>query len=228
MTEQKIHKFKLVDREGFIKSNPRNKSILELYMNNGVFEGVIDRDYDLIPVVGARYTADILISSEEFKYFEEISVPNLEGHVTMDELQEILHAEESSEPDSIIFAPENKQTVSKYKYTPLEVESVFDLKEHLANGNLFYGKPNNIQKIMHEWGLLQVIVEDKHTLWLREEVKWKDEVLSYLREDSDDSFVEELPSRIEVKFDEDDTCYLVDSEFLEMCRVALRATGELK
>ena len=78
MTEQKVRKFKLVDRDGFINRNPRNKVIMNLYMDNGMFEGVVDEDGDLVPVVTGD--GDILISENEFEYFEEVTeVPSDQG-----------------------------------------------------------------------------------------------------------------------------------------------------
>tara|TARA_Y100001960_G_scaffold327285_1_gene413326 strand:+ start:1054 stop:1719 length:666 start_codon:yes stop_codon:yes gene_type:complete len=123
--------------------------------------------------------------------FAESSSPNLEGHVTMDELQEILHGEESNEPDSVIFAPENKQSVSKYKYTPIEVESVFELKEPLEKGKLFYGNAHT--KIPHEWKLINLLVEDKHKIYLREEVRWQEQIsegFNFTYVEKEDSFVQ--------------------------------------
>ena len=101
--------------------------------------------------------------------------------------------EECIEPESVIFAPENKQRVSKYKYTPIEVESVFDLKEHLENGKLFYGKPDNMKKIMHEWGLMKVIVEDEFRIHLQEEVRWQEQIseeFNFTYVEKEDSFVQ--------------------------------------
>lgn len=177
-------------------------------------------DFDIRWLSGGRVTdfkptARYIGVTEDFKLCQSFNLPAECKLITLKDFEE-------EEPK------QDKCLVSQYKYTPLEVESIFELKEHLEKGKLFYGKPDNMKKIQHEWGLMKVIVEDEFRIHLLEEVKWQDEVISYLSEDSDDSFVEELPSKIEVKFGEDDIHYLVDSEFLEMCRVALRATGELK
>ena len=218
MTEQKTQKFKLIDREGYINHNLVNKGLLENHMNNGVFEGLIDVDGDLIPIEGGL----ILITSGGFKFFEEIPVPNLEGHVTMDELQEILHAEESNEPDSVIFAPENKSQqdeglVSKYRYTPLEVASVFDLKEHLEKGNLFCGNPRHMEKIINEYTLMNVIVKGGWRFYLREEVKWQEQItdeFGFTYVDKEDSFVQAGCTSSE--------------DMIKFAKRVLELTGELK
>ena len=91
------------------------------------------------------------------------------------------------------FKEENKQPVSKYKYTPLEVESIFELKEPLEKGKLFYGKPDNMKKILHEWGLMKVIVEDEFRIHLLEEVNWKEQIseeYNFTYIDKEDSFVQ--------------------------------------
>ena len=130
--------------------------------------------------------------------------------------------EKSNEPSSLIFAPENKQPVPKYKYTPFEVESVFDLKEHLENGKLFYGEAYN--EISHEWKLINLLVEDKHKIYLREEVKWQDKLKDWANK-TENHVSQEYNVLTDYK-----VAALMNhhpENFLEMCRVALRATGEI-
>ena len=111
--------------------------------------------------------------------------------LTLADFEEV--EEECIEPSSVIFAPENKQPVSKYKYAPIEVESIFELKEPLERGKLFYGKPDNMKKILHEWGLMKVIVEDEFRIHLQEEVRWQEQIseeFNFTYVEKEDSFVQ--------------------------------------
>ena len=67
MTEQKLRKFKLIDREGYLDKTSKNTRIYEKYFTNGVVKGFIERLEEL-------YSSDgcCLIEIDEFKYFEEV------------------------------------------------------------------------------------------------------------------------------------------------------------
>lgn len=134
------------------------------------------------------------------------------------------------------FEEEGKEEVTptKYKYIPVEVGSIFDLREMFENGKLYFRWLGNLEKGSGGVGYDQITKEDmlicryeEGRLLTREQVTWQDEVLSYLNKPSEEGFEEELPSKFRVDY-MDGSFHLVDSEFLEMCRVALRATGELK
>lgn len=126
-----------------------------------------------------------------------------------------------------------KPEVNKYKYVPVEVESIFDLREMFEKGELYFRWLGNPEKGSGGVGYDQITNEnmlicryEEGRLLVREEVSWQDEVLDYLKKPSEEGFEDELPSKFRVDY-ENNSFYLVDSEFLEMCRVALRTNGEL-
>ena len=67
MTEQKLRKFKLIDRDGYLDETSENTRIYEDYLTNGVVEGFIGRCEEL-------YSSDgcCIIEIDEFKFFEEV------------------------------------------------------------------------------------------------------------------------------------------------------------
>ena len=67
MTDKKLRKFKLVDKEGYFSSNELNQSIFIDELKGGLFEGYID-DFGCLTT---EYAGD-LITPEEFKFFEEV------------------------------------------------------------------------------------------------------------------------------------------------------------
>lgn len=121
-----------------------------------------------------------------------------------------------------------------YKYTPVEVESIFDLREMFEKGELYFRWLGNPEKGSGGVGYDQITNEnmliyryEEGRLLTRKEISWQDEVLAYLERPSEEGFEDELPSKFRVDY-MNESFHLVDSEFLEMCRVALRANGELK
>ncbi|AUR93461.1 hypothetical protein NVP1187O_148 [Vibrio phage 1.187.O._10N.286.49.F1] len=70
MTEQKLRKFKLIDREGFLANHGSNKFRVAEHLTNGVFTGVVDEDQCLVDVKGG--SGDIFILESEFHFFEEV------------------------------------------------------------------------------------------------------------------------------------------------------------
>ena len=103
------------------------------------------------------------------------------------------------------------------------MESVFDLKDHLEKGKLFYGEAYN--EISHEWKLINLLVEDKHKIYLREEVKWQDKLKDWANK-TENHVLREY--NVLTDYKTIDLMYRNPENFLEMCRVALRSTGELK
>ncbi len=89
-------------------------------------------------------------------------------------------------------------------------------QEMYWNGNAFWCDCERVR-----------FIEDTHEVCRKVEVTWQDEVLDYLKKPSNEGFEDELPSKFRVDY-MGKSFHLVDSEFLEMCRIALRATGELK
>lgn len=67
MTEQKLRKFKLIDREGYLGSAISNKNIYENFFNNDRTEGYVNSVGDLETEGQA-----CVIDSTEFKFFEEV------------------------------------------------------------------------------------------------------------------------------------------------------------
>ena len=107
--------------------------------------------------------------------------------------------------------------MTKYKYIPLEVESIFDLKGYLEKGNLFYGNPDNMKKILHEWGLMKVIVEDEYRIYLREEVRWQEQIseeFNFTYVEKEDSFVQ--------------TGCNSSEDMIKFCKRVLELSGGLK
>lgn len=128
----------------------------------------------------------------------------------------------------------DEDTPTKYKYTPIEVESIFDLRNMFEDGELYFRWLGNPEKGSGGVGYDRITDEkmlicryEEGKLLTREKVTWQDEVLDYLKKPSEEGFEDELPSKFRVDY-MDNSFHLVDPEFLEMCRVALRATGELK
>lgn len=114
-------------------------------------------------------------------------------------------------------------SVSKWKYTPIEIESIFDWKEALESGNLYHEDGDDVGKIGSEWKLINILVEDKCQVYFREEIKWQDEVLDYLRNTTDKISIFSMESWVIRDVIKDNP-----EDFLEAARIALRSTGELK
>ncbi|AGN51503.1 hypothetical protein VPLG_00064 [Vibrio phage eugene 12A10] len=113
------------------------------------------------------------------------------------------------------FEPEGwvvSESEVKYKYTLVEIESIFDWKTQLDNKELFYS--SEYLPINNEWTLLKLLVEDEHSIYTREEVKWQEEVLSYSHS---------CDNRHLAKFVLD-----YPEDFLEAARIALKSIGEIK
>ena len=67
--ENKLRKFKLIDKQGWLKSNSCNSNIIVQYFKeDGTVEGIIDCYPKLRDSAGSK----VLISSREFQFFEEI------------------------------------------------------------------------------------------------------------------------------------------------------------
>ncbi|AUR87592.1 hypothetical protein NVP1101O_181 [Vibrio phage 1.101.O._10N.261.45.C6] len=68
MTEQKLRKFKLIDREGYLLGTSMNKALLERYLLTGHFVGYKDHNDEIRSSCGN----DTLIDIYEFQFFEEV------------------------------------------------------------------------------------------------------------------------------------------------------------
>ncbi len=66
MNEKKLHKFRLIDREGFIQFNPYNREVLQEHFPDDIVEGHISTTGCL------RAGARTMITPQEFRFFEEI------------------------------------------------------------------------------------------------------------------------------------------------------------
>lgn len=71
MTEQKLRKFKLIDREGFLNKHGDNVDILKEVMVDGILQGVEDEFGNIgnNPCYGKSFT---YIFKSELKFFEEV------------------------------------------------------------------------------------------------------------------------------------------------------------
>lgn len=117
--------------------------------------------------------------------------------------------------------------VKNYKYTPVEVESIFDLREMFEKGELYFRWLGNPEKGSGGVGYDQITNEnmlicryEEGRLLLREEVKWQNEV------ESSCFWFEYSESHDSVHLNTKNS--IPSEDFLETCRVALRANGELK
>lgn len=106
----------------------------------------------------------------------------------------------------------------EYEYIRVEDDSIFDLKVEFENGELYWEQirgSGNMPLVASEARLIEEFTENN--LYRRVEKPkpdWRDEV---------DNFCRELGC-----FDVSPRKLFIDESFLAMCRVALRATGELK
>ena len=90
MTEQKLRKFKLIDRDGYLGSSTYNKNIYEDFFNNDETEGYINE-------VGDLETEDqpCVIDKIEFKFFEEVFDAVKEEFIpTLNEVCEVSRADD--------------------------------------------------------------------------------------------------------------------------------------
>ncbi|AGG57791.1 hypothetical protein VPBG_00018 [Vibrio phage helene 12B3] len=93
MTEQKLRKFKLIDREGFLANHGSNKFRVAEHLVNGVFTGVVDEDQCLVDVKGR--SGDIFILESEFHFFEEVFGDVEEVFIpTLNEVYEVSRADD--------------------------------------------------------------------------------------------------------------------------------------
>ena len=67
--ENKVRKFKLIDKQGYISNHSYNTTLL-YRVNSDIFSGIINQDDHLI---NRDISDDSLISDDEFQFFEEIT-----------------------------------------------------------------------------------------------------------------------------------------------------------
>ena len=139
-------------------------------------------------------------------------------------LEDFEDGEKSNEPDSVIFAQDNKQPVSKYKYTPLDVQSAFDLKEMFEKGEIYFqawgDRDDNSFGAVYD----QIVDEDMlFTRWhekrllLREEMKWQEQIsgeYNFTYVEKEDSFVQ--------------TGCTSSEDMIKFAKRVLELSGELK
>ncbi|CAM0042411.1 hypothetical protein VPHK406_0021 [Vibrio phage K406] len=90
MTRQKLRKFKLIDREGYLDSAISNKDIYKNFFNNDITEGYIN-------MVGDLGTEDqpCVIDRTEFNFFEEVFDNVEEDFIpTLNEVCEVSRADD--------------------------------------------------------------------------------------------------------------------------------------
>lgn len=165
MTEQKLRTFKLIDREGFINSNFRNREIIESHMENGVFEGIVDEDCCLIPIVTPN--EDVLILGNEFKFFEEIFE---------DEGEEMV---------------EDKKIIKKYIREEFNTRG--QALDSYDSGVVFYTPSNEGYSVVDESGILENFGQ-LFTLEEREET-WQDVAQEFIKSNpvfDEDEFLLEM------------------------------------
>lgn len=114
----------------------------------------------------------------------------------------------------------------KVEYVPIE-ESIFDL-EALFDGGMLYTSESGEHQIKTESELVNALFANSVYKRIEKPVDWVLEVESYLKsvcqnEAEDDEFDGMIVSSTDWMYSYNPT----DDEFLEMCRVVLRATGEL-
>ncbi len=68
MTEQKLRKFKLIDREGYLNSHYLNETFIRDHFTDGIVVGVLDEDGDF------EVEGDVVVEygRGEFQFFEEV------------------------------------------------------------------------------------------------------------------------------------------------------------
>lgn len=97
MSEQKLRKFRLIDKEGFIQSCITNRSIVNLF-KDGIFKGRMSGCGKL------RFNCEIIILKNEFQFFEEI-YPDQEDNPPQDPInQEEIINNDNETPSNEVYA----------------------------------------------------------------------------------------------------------------------------
>lgn len=108
-----------------------------------------------------------------------------------------------------------------YRYIPLEIKSIFDFKDLLKNKELYVNPINDQYRLIkHEFDLMMVIL-DGGRLYKKEKISWKDNLKIFMKHSTLSI------GYFDITF-EGESFSFNDEQFLEMCRVALRANGELE
>ncbi len=121
---------------------------------------------------------------------------------------------------------EEEPITSQWKYEPIGDTSIFDLHKDLKAGNLYFqdhnqGNSDGMVQITDE-GTLITLIAGQMLICRKVEVKWQDEVESYLL--TCDSGI----GMLDIVYGNGNELGLSDEDFLEAARIALRGVGELK
>lgn len=119
---------------------------------------------------------------------------------------------------------EPKRTRTEYEKV---TESIFDLRDEFERGELYYNFGDEEWFTYRDEASLAIGFKEGNVhRKVEKEIDWHSELDSYLNKPSDDGFEKELPTRVRITLN-DIEFHLTDSEYLESCRVVLRANGEL-
>lgn len=108
-----------------------------------------------------------------------------------------------------------------YRYIPLEIESIFDFKDLLKNKELYVNPlTDQYRLVKHEFDLMMAVLDGRQ-LYRKEKIHWKDELKLFMKHSTLSI------GYFDITF-EGESFSLNEEQFLEMCRVTLRANGELE
>lgn len=110
-------------------------------------------------------------------------------------------------------------------------DSIFDLRPYFEAGELFYRKDGTGRwcAIQNENQLMEKLLSEPIYRRIEKPVDWREEIEAYLESACEDENENSNFNGMIVSSDDwAYTYYPTNEQFLEMCRVALRATGELK
>lgn len=110
--------------------------------------------------------------------------------------------------------------VSKWKYNLVNMEDcLFGLKDKYTNDKLYVLYEGEYLKVGNQTQLAEGFITN--TLFTREEIKWQDEVSDYVLKEG-------IPYSCDGRKHIKALSEYTDEQFLEICRIAMRSTGELK
>lgn len=119
----------------------------------------------------------------------------------------------------------NITTVKPHTRTEYEkvTESIFDLRDEFERGELYFKcSEGDWVQAVHESEVVHFLNNCALYRKIEKEIDWRDEVMKYLFENDYHNSRIETNDWVEIKQS------FKNDEFLEMCRVALRANGEIE